>query len=178
MYDDVDDFLAHYGVPGMKWGVRKDRPGGVSRRTNREASKDAKEFARAKMFYGEGAGTRRKLIKNTVEAKSKKDPTYKKAFDTHLNNQDMSTHASKARSERKRKNFRSGTAKTARGVKNTVMQTGATVSILGLGLGLAAKNPKVQSVVMNTGKQAYSAVKSTVGDAQWKRKMRNAGFNI
>ena len=95
------DELTHYGVKGMRWGVRKDR-GGVSRKTDREASKDAKEFARAKMFYGEGAGNRRKLIKAKVEAKSNKDPNYKKAFDRHLDRQDMSKHSEKARTERKR----------------------------------------------------------------------------
>lgn len=36
--------LYHHGVKGMKWGVRKQR---------RQAKKDAKEYARAKMFYGE-----------------------------------------------------------------------------------------------------------------------------
>lgn len=25
MTDEVDDFLAHYGVKGMRWGVRHDR---------------------------------------------------------------------------------------------------------------------------------------------------------
>ena len=36
--------LSHAGVKGMKWGHRKaDRPEGVSRGTNRTASKDAKE---------------------------------------------------------------------------------------------------------------------------------------
>lgn len=42
--------LAHYGVKGMRWGVRNSRPEGVSRSTNRAAKKDAKEFTRAKMY--------------------------------------------------------------------------------------------------------------------------------
>ncbi len=70
---DVEAFLEHFGVRGMKWGTRNSqRPAGVSRSTDRSASKDAKEFARAKQFYGVGAGTRRKHIKSTVEAKKKK----------------------------------------------------------------------------------------------------------
>ena len=46
--------LMHYGVKGMKWGVR------------RRARRDAKEFTQAKMYYGEGAGNRRK-IKRVVQ---------------------------------------------------------------------------------------------------------------
>lgn len=30
--DEVEDFLAHYGVKGMKWGVRNSRPSGAPRR--------------------------------------------------------------------------------------------------------------------------------------------------
>lgn len=71
--EDVEDFLMHYGVKGMKWGTRKNYYEGASNKTNREARKDASEFARAQMFYGEGAGTRRKLIRATVDAKTKKD---------------------------------------------------------------------------------------------------------
>lgn len=95
-------FLEHFGVKGMHWGVRSSKVSGVSSKTNKDAKKDAEEFARAKLFYGDGAGTRRKLIKATVEAKSKKDPSYAKAFESHFQNQDLSTHASKARTERKR----------------------------------------------------------------------------
>ena len=143
---DYNDYLAHYGVKGMKWGVRKDkRPSGVSRKTNREARKDAKEYARAKMFYGEGAGNRRKLINNSVKAKSSKDPSYKKAFDHHLKNQDMSKHAEKARSERRAKDTRKNVAKTARGVKNLALKTGANVTLASAAIYTAAQSPTVRS---------------------------------
>ena len=90
--------LMHYGVKGMKWGVR------------RRARRDAKEYTQAKMYYGEGAGNRRKLIKATVKARSK-DPFYKSEFD-------MSKRASQARRQRGRKNARNSAGKTVRGVGN------------------------------------------------------------
>ena len=93
--------LMHYGVKGMKWGVR------------RRARRDAKEFTQAKMYYGEGAGNRRKLIK----ARSK-DPFYKSEFDKAVANTDMSKRASQARRQRGRKNARNSAGKTVRGVGN------------------------------------------------------------
>jgi len=101
MNEDVDAFLEHHGVKGQKWGIRHDPVPGVSKKVSNLARKDAKEHAAAKAFFGEGAGTRRKLIKQTVEARSNRVPGYKQAFEHHLNNQDMSKHASKAVSERK-----------------------------------------------------------------------------
>ena len=74
MSPDNDVALEHYGVKGMKWGVR------------REAKRDANKFAKAKMYYGEGAGTQRKLIKATVESKRKKDSQYGEAFDYYMDN--------------------------------------------------------------------------------------------
>jgi hypothetical protein len=97
---DEEAYLDHHGVKGMHWGSRKGTATGASRAVDRHAQRDAKEFARAKAFYGEGAGTRRKLIKATVEGKSKRLPGYQKAFDHHLSKQDSSKHASKAVSER------------------------------------------------------------------------------
>lgn len=94
--------LMHYGVKGMKRGVRR---------------RDAKEFTQAKMYYGEGAGNRRKLIKATVKARSK-DPLYKSEFDKAVANTDMGKRASQARRQRGRKNARNSAGKTVRGVGN------------------------------------------------------------
>lgn len=161
MAEDVDDFLAHYGIQGMKWGQRKAAVPGVSARTSREARKDANEFAKAKMFYGDGAGTRRKLIKAKVESKSSKDPAYKKAFDHHLGNQDLGKRASQARGERARKDTVATTAKTARGVKNLVMKTGAPVTLGALAVYGAAQNPAIRNAVVKGSKTVYSTVKNS-----------------
>lgn len=36
MTTEVDDFLAHYGVKGMRWGVRRDSGGSKKGRTKKE----------------------------------------------------------------------------------------------------------------------------------------------
>jgi hypothetical protein len=129
--------LYHHGIKGQKWGVRRYQnsdgsltPSG-KRRYNRLAKKDAKEYARAKMFYGEGAGNRRKLIKATVDERSKNE-YYKQQFERHLASQDMSKHAKAAKRERKAKDAKETTAKTARGFKNLLLKTGAPVTVSAL----------------------------------------------
>lgn len=93
--------LQHWGVLGMHWGVRKqtDHPG-VSRSTVNLARKDAKRFVEAKMFFGDTAGTRRKLLKAELDKKRKTIPDYEKVLNAEIQNVDTAKAASKAKRER------------------------------------------------------------------------------
>lgn len=168
--------LYHHGIEGQRWGIRRYQnpdgsltPAGM-KRYNKMAKKDAKEYARAQMFYGEGAGNRRKLIKAKVEERSK-DENYKKLFDSYLSEQNMEEHAEKAQTERKVRDAKNAAAKTARGVKNLALGTGATVTT-GAVVAYSAYN-----ILKNTG-IGHSAVKkaSNVGRS-YANKYRNTKFN-
>lgn len=167
--------LEHYGVLGMRWGHHKSL--GVTRRQYKTAEKDARESARAKMFYGEGAGTRRKLIKNTVETRSK-DPGYKTAYDYHSGQQDMSRHVQAAKGERRRKDAVNTTAKTVRGVKNTLLgnpQYATAGAILLATAGTAAYKAGYHKVVAKYGAQAFNGIKVTVRAQQIMNQFRKTG---
>lgn len=140
-YYDSSSYLAHHGIKGQKWGIRRspeELGHKVPRSTIRTAKKDAKEFARAKMFYGEGAGNRRKLIRATVNERSK-DPYYKAEFEKALAKQDMAEHAVKARRERTVKTATAKTTKTARGIINMALGNAGRASAAAATIYVAAK---------------------------------------
>ena len=176
--------LEHSGVKGMHWGVRKDDHPGASKSVNNDARKDAHEFARAKQFYGEGAGTRRKLIKATVTGKSKRDPSYKAAFDHHLANQDSADHAKKAQSERKRKNVKNSTAKTARGVTHILKgnsQYASAAAAMLVGGAMYAHKTGIDKVVLKAGKDQYSKAQEYAkarNRTPAEQQLRDMGFGI
>lgn len=162
MEDEVDDFLAHFGIAGMKWGHRKGGIDGVHPKTNRLAAKDAKEHAQAKMYYGEGAGIRRRQINNTVKSRSANDPSYKKAFDHHLANQDLAKASSKAHSKRKRTDAVQGTKKTVKGVNHILngnAQYASAASAILVGGAMYAHKKGIDKMLLNKGKTLINDVK-------------------
>ena len=136
-----------------------------------KAKKDAKEFARAKMFYGEGAGNRRKLISATVKERSK-DPKYKEAFDRYYSEQDMSKHASAAKAERRTKDVGKAAGKTARGIYHLTVGDAAKVSAaVALGYGIL-KATGGDKKVAEFAKNRHADIKDLASTAAEKAKMQ------
>ena len=75
--------LMHYGIPGMRWGVRRFRQRLEERKVRKNARKDAMMYAEAKMDFGKGAGIKRRHVKAALDVKFR-DKNYKKAFDDAL----------------------------------------------------------------------------------------------
>lgn len=152
-----EEALAHFGIKGMRWGVRKDNDGpeGVPPKTNKMAKADAEEFTRAKLFYGEGAGTRRRLIKAKVEERSKQDELYKKAFDYHVDKTDLAKRAEQATKQRKRTDVKKSVKKTGKGVGHIVRgnsQYANTAAVAGVAAAGYARNKGWDKQAANAGR--------------------------
>lgn len=171
------DYIAHYGIKGQSWGVRRfqnedgtlteegkkrygyyDKPDGTKdyNRINKDAANDAREYARAKAYYGDGAGTRRKKIKNQISERMK-DPDYKKAFDEQMKSQNMEEHQKAANRERKWEDTKESVGKTARGVKNLLLGVGSA-SIAALSIYSVAKYTGIGAKIKDWGKTALSKI--------------------
>lgn len=136
----MNNQLYHYGIKGMKWGVRRtpEQLGHYSDGKKRKiAKKDAKRYVKAKMGYGEGAGTRRKLLKAELSEKMK-DSTYKSAFDNYVENANYEKAGRAAKRERRIRDITS----------NKVVRTGAKIAgvaaAVGVGYKIASQNPVAQ----------------------------------
>ena len=159
-------YLAHYGIKGQKWGVRnyQNEDGTLTEagksRYAKEAAKDAKEYARAKAYYGEGAGNRRKKIKNLISQKMK-DPAYKAEFERQLSMQNMEKHQKAA-------NFERHTRDTAAETKR-IIKTVASVGITAFSLAALA-NPQIRvkagELINKYGQKAYNAIKTGAQNAK------------
>lgn len=82
----------------------------------KQARKDAYEYAAAYMSYGEGAGTRRKLIEGTVDYKMHFVPGYREEFAKASEQQNMAKHAKTAKVDGRRKAINQTVARNTKAV--------------------------------------------------------------
>ena len=170
-------YLEHYGIKGQTWGVRRfqNEDGSLTeagkqrygyyensdgskdyKRIQKDAANDAKEYARAKAYYGDGAGTRRKKIKNQISERMK-DPDYKAEFDRQMKNQNMEKHQKAADRERKWEDTKQGVGKTARGIKNLLLGVGSA-SMAAVAIYNVAKITGFDQKIGQWGKQVISKI--------------------
>lgn len=72
-------YLYHYGVKGMRWGVRKER-----RKASRQLYKDAKEAAKNPDYYTGRHTFRNKHRKELADSEKKSRDIWVKTFDETL----------------------------------------------------------------------------------------------
>ena len=74
-----DPYLQHFGVKGMKWGVRRSENPLKSKEMKKQINQEAKNLNRA--LYGTSYNSRKNVvaIRKSIDAKDRKTPGYKKA---------------------------------------------------------------------------------------------------
>lgn len=137
------------------------------------AAEDAAHWARAEMFFGEGAGTRRKLLNADISDKIASIPGYHQAFSAAYDKQDFSEHAIKAAKERQRIDRNRKMDKNARAIirgdkRHMSPITLALVTLGGLAL-REAYNAGYDKVVIQAARKQYQ-----VG----KQKLRNIKIKL
>ena len=143
MIAEYQSYLEHSGVKGQKWGVRRyQNPDGTlteegkvhygisserdRRKIDKEAQRDAKRYAEAKAYYGEGAGNRRKIVKNEL-SKKMSNPYYKDRFEEFVKNADMVKAQKKAVRERNARDTAKSAKRTARKASVFMLSNGPTL---------------------------------------------------
>jgi hypothetical protein len=161
--------LQHHGVKGMHWGVR---------RAQHHARADANEFAKARAFYGEGAGTRRKKIKAKVETRMQ-NPHYKAEFNRVLGGQNTLKRQAQASRLRKRKDVTNFTGKTVRGVHRQLSggfgPVTATAAAIATGAAYAHKTG-ADKVVFDKVKKIATDKRAQAGVKDFLRSQGVSGF--
>ena len=140
--------------------------------TKKLAAEDAAKWARAEMFFGEGAGTRRKLLSADIESKMAGLPGYRAAFSAAYDKQDFSEHAIKAAKERQRIDRTRKMDKNARAIirgdkRHMSPITLALVTLGGLAL-REAYNAGYDKVVYAAAKKQYQAGKQKLRNIKTK----------
>lgn len=125
---------------------------------NKLAAVDADRWARAEMFFGEGAGTRRKLLKAEIANKAS-IPGYGKAFHDAYEKQDWAKHAIQASKERQHLDRSKAVKRNVRGLVTGNRQSLTTGLAVAVTLWVFAKQTGLDEPIKREVKKGYGRVK-------------------
>lgn len=117
--------LYHYGVLGMKWGVRKDRGGGVSK-----------------------TGRRRKSMKERPPAHEDYKKAHSKKSVREMSDEELRSRINRLDMERRYKDLKPNTKNRGRRYVNDIIKTGTTIAtITGTALTIYSNADKIRKLV-------------------------------
>lgn len=124
------------------------------------AQQDAEEWGLAEMFFGEGAGTRRKLVGAKVSQRAVDIPGYAEAFDEALAKVNQIEMAEKALSLRRRLDRGSSVKKNLNAIKSGKLQNLSTSVFVVGGLIYVAHTTGYDKKIEAKAKKLYKDLKS------------------
>lgn len=140
---------------------------------NKLAAKDAAKWAAAEMFFGEGAGTRRKLLGAEILDKQEKIPGYYDLFNNAYNSQDMAEHAIKAAKERKHIDRAAKVGKNVKSILRGDRKGLSTGVLIIVGIGYVAHQTGYDQVALEETKKYYRKTKTKFDIWKLKRDIDN-----
>lgn len=129
------------------------------RNIKKQATRDAGEYAAAYMAYGEGAGTRRKLIEGTVGYKAEFIPGYREAFEAAHGSQNMADHAKNAKTENRRKKINESVARNTKAVVSGKYENLAPTLLIAGSIAYGMHQTGLDRVVVDAVKTRYTKVR-------------------
>lgn len=138
------------------------------------AAQDAYEYGVAQMFYGEGAGTRRKLLDVVIGDRIHDIPGYEMAFETASARLNQTELAEIAIKQRKSLDRAAKAGQNFRALKNGNMKNLSTGVFIVAGVVMVAHQTGYDKVVEAKAKELYKRAKVEV-KFRW---MRAQGRNV
>lgn len=133
------------------------------------ASKDAHNWARAEMFFGEGAGIRRRHLDAEINEKMATIPGYLEMFNQMYAKQDLAEHAIKAAQERKKIDAMTKAGKNMRAIKSGNLAGLSTGVYVVVGGAILARQTGYDKKIAAEVKKQYRKAKQEISYRRAKR---------
>ena len=131
------------------------------------AAKDAAQWAAAEMFFGKGAGTRRKLLSADIASKVENVAGYHEACQAAYSKMDFGKLAMKAIQERNRIDRTEMVGKNIKGILRGDRRSMSTGVLILVGIGVVAHQTGYDEVAYKEAKKYYKKAKDEIKARQF-----------